>query len=414
MSPVTALAPGASLGVRRRLLSVLESALGGPGTIVSRLPAQTSSEPVLLLDADATEDEVATLWGMRSSRHVVAASGAWLVRDNGSDLRWEDPIRSPRESRMSVDLPLPGPFVGPASSLGGLADSDQWTSVRMWLSLATAWRRDGVVCLSARLRESALAAEVLPEMSDLEKLPRPRSNWRLANRVILPDAESRNADPSLKADASQLAIVGAQRSGTTWASNLFGSLEGFETVPERRTFDVLIEGFPACVHPPVVPVWQATFLTCCSSLLLGLAAKTQVVALVRDPIQIVRSMLFHWKHLRNVAALASRLAGTASPRQPLDQALLVISTAWKNLSHLMEVVPDRVVFVDYDSLCADPATVVAGAARSLGWDGDHSLAGVAVRRSELPRLTMAECHKIDQHLREPFLLLSNHAQTQPG
>ena len=55
------------------------------------------------------------------------------------------------------------------------------------------------------------------EMRELEQLERPKGNWWLRNRVILLDAERRQADIYLAPIPAQLAIVGAQRSGTTWA-----------------------------------------------------------------------------------------------------------------------------------------------------------------------------------------------------
>jgi hypothetical protein len=368
----------------------------------------SSVEPVLLLDEETTEEEVARLWSMRSSKYVVSASGVWLVRDDSGELRWEDATASPRQSRMSVDLPLAGPFVGPPSLLADLNDAHRWTDSRQWLSLATAWRRDGVLCLSARLRVSA-ADEHLPEMRELEQLERPKGNWWLRNRVILVDAERRKADVYLAPSPGQLAIVGAQRSGTTWAAELFSSVEGLKTVREGRAFDVLIEGFPPHVRPPVAPVWCATFLTCCRGLLMGLAARAKVVAVIRDPLAIVRSMFFNWKHLSNVAALVAGVSGEAAPKEPLDQALLVVSTAWENLLHLMEVAPDRIAFITYDSLCADPTSSVSAAARSLGLDGDVRPIAEKTRRSDLPRLTKTACDTIEQHLRDPFLVLSAHA-----
>jgi hypothetical protein len=408
---VTAVAPGTSAGTKRRLSKLVESALGVRSTVLSRLSPPSRVESVLLLDEMTTEEEVARLWSMRSPEHVVAASGLWLVRDEGSELRWEDATGSPHKSRVSVDLPLAGPFVGPPSLLGDLDDSHQWTDTRRWLSVATAWRREGVLCLSARLRASAIADESLPEMRELAQLERPKGNWWLRNRVILLDAERRKAEINLAPNPGQLAVVGAQRSGTTWASELFGSVEGLKTIREGRAFDVLIEGFPLNVKRSVTPVWHATFLTCCRGLLIGLAARAKVVALVRDPLEIVRSMFFNWKHLSNVAALAARLSDVAPPREPLDQAVLVVSTAWKNLLHLVEVAPDRIAFITYDSLCADPAPTVSAALRSLGLDGDlRSIAGAA-RRSDLPRLSKTECDTIELHLRDLFLRLSGHAES---
>jgi Sulfotransferase domain len=411
LTSITAVAPGASAGAKRRLSKLVESALGVRSTVLSRVSPSSRVESVLLLDEMTTEEEVARLWSMRSPEHVVAASGLWLVRDEGSELRWEDATGSPHRSRVSVDLPLAGPFVGPPSLLSDLDDSHQWTDTRRWLSLATAWRRNGVLCLSARLRASAIADEPLPEMRELEQLERPKGNWRLRNRVILLDAERRKAEVNLAPNPGQLAIVGAQRSGTTWASELLGSVEGLKTVREGRAFDVLIEGFPLSLKPSMAPVWQAAFLTCCRGLLIGLAARAKVVAVVRDPLEIVRSMFFNWKHLSNVAALVARLSDAAPPREPLDQAVLVVSTAWKNLLHLMEVAPDRIAFVTYDSLCADPTSTLNAAARSLGLEGDiRSIAGAA-RRSDLPRLSKTECDTIELHLRDLFLLLSGHAES---
>jgi hypothetical protein len=142
---------------------------------------------------------------------------------------------------------------------------------------------------------------------------------------------------------------------------------------------------------------------------MGLAAGAKVVAVIRDPLEIVRSMFFNWKHLSNVAALVAGLSGEAPPKEPLDQALLVISTAWRNLLHLKEVEPDRIAFITYDGLCADPTATVRAAARSLALDGDVRPIAVKTRRSDLPRLTKPECATIEQHLRDPFLVLSGHA-----
>ena len=388
---------------------IVESALGVRSTILSRVSKASSAESVLLLDEETTEEEVARLWSMRSPEHVVSASGLWLVRDNEGDLRWEDATTAPHRSRVSVDLPLEGPFVGPASLLADFNDAHEWTDTRRWLSLATAWRRNGVLCLSARLRPSAIPAEPLPEMRELEQLERPKGNWSLRNRVILLDAERRRADVNLAANPGQLAIVGAPRSGTTWAAELFGSVEGLKTVREGRSFDVLIEDFPLGIRPSLAPAWHATFLTCCPGLMMGLASRAKIVALVREPEAIVRSMLFNWKHLSNVAALVARLPDAAPPMEPLDQALLVVSTAWKNLLHLMEVAPDRIAFITYDSLCADPTSTVSAAARRLGIGGHVRPIAGAARPSDLPALSKTECDTIDEHLRETFLLLSGHA-----
>jgi sulfotransferase family protein len=142
---------------------------------------------------------------------------------------------------------------------------------------------------------------------------------------------------------------------------------------------------------------------------MGLAARAKVVAVIRDPLAIVRSMFFNWKHLSNVAALVAGVSGEAAPKEPLDQALLVVSTAWENLLHLMEVAPDRIAFITYDSLCADPTSSVSAAARSLGLDGDVRPIAEKTRRSDLPRLTKTACDTIEQHLRDPFLVLSAHA-----
>ena len=410
-SPVSAVAPGTSVGARTRLSKLVESALGVRSTILSRVAPSSSAEPMLLLDEETTEDEVARLWSMRSPDHVISASGLWLVRDGRSELGWEDATRSPRKSRVSVDLPLAGPFVGPPSLLADLNDAHRWTDTRRWLSLATAWRRDGVLCLSARLRLSAIAGEPLPEMLELEQLERPKGNWWVRNRVILLDAERRKAEINLAPNPGQLAVVGAQRSGTTWATELFGSVDGLKTIREGRAFDVLIEDFPLRVRSSAAPVWHATFLTCCRGLLMGLAARAKVVALVRDPLEIVRSMFFNWKHLSNVAALIARQSDAAPPREPLDQAVLVVSTAWKNLLHLMEVAPDRVAFITYDSLCADPTSTVSAAVRTLGLEADmRSIAGTA-RRSDLPRLSKTECDTIELHLRDLFVLLSGYAES---
>jgi hypothetical protein len=409
--PVTAVAPGTSAGAKRRLSKRVESALGVRNTILSRVSPSSSVESVLLLDEETTEEEVARLWSMRSAEHVVAGSGVWLVRDDARELRWEDATGSPHKSRVSVDLPLAGPFVGPPALLADLNDVHQWTDIRRWLSLATAWRRDGVLCLSARLRPSAVADEPLPEMRELEQLERPKGNWWLRNRVILLDAERREADVYLAPHPGQLAVVGAQRSGTTWATDLFGSVDGLKAIREGRAFNVLIEDFPLRVKSSVAPVWHATFLTCCRGLLMRLAARAKVVALVRDPLEIVRSMFFNWKHLSNVAALVARLSDAAPPKEPLDQAVLVVSSAWKNLLHLMDVAPDRIAVITYDSLCADPTSTISAAVRRLGLEGDVRPIGGAARRSDLPRLSKTECDTIELHLRDLFLLLSGHAES---
>ena len=401
-------APGASERTEGRLLKLVESALGVPARIVDRAPLTGSAEPALLLDRDTTAAEVKALWELRSPRHVVAASGGWLTGERDSR-GWTDAARWPHETRMSVDFALPGPLVGPLFALPQWSDSLGSTSCRPWLHLATEWRREGVVCLGARLRQSSARLDTGRELHELAELPRPRSDWWLANRFILPDAERRVADLSLPSDSRQLAIVGAQRSGTTWASELLGSVEGTETMHERRAFDLLIEGFPRATEPQGVPVWQTTFLTCCRHLLASLSTKASIVAVVRDPLAVVRSMLFNWSDLNNVASLVANVSGRPLPERELERAVLVISSAWSNLAELVRASPDGVTLVDYETLCGDPLGIVGQIARRLGWKGRVNVRLEPAPSREFPDLNPADRRTIERELREPFLALASQA-----
>jgi hypothetical protein len=398
------LVPGADRRTKAQVRKLVESVLGARARAIERSHRSDSAEPVLLLDRKTTAAEVEALWQLRSPRHIAAAAGGWLTTDSGSD-QWVDPAQRPQDSRMSVDFALPGPLVAPLDLLPAWTEEPERTHAREWLLLAAEWRRRWVVCLGSRLRESSIAFDCRRELDVLAELPRPRSDWWLANRFILPDAERRRASLGLETESGQAAVVGAQRSGTSWAAELLGSVAGNQTMHERRTFDLLIEGFPRVATPDGLPVWQTTFLTCCRHLLTNLSTRSHVLALVRHPIAVVRSMLFNWPDLANVASLVARVSGRHAPERELDQAVLIVSTAWANLEGLVRASSDRGTVIEYEALCSEPDGVVCQISRRLGWKGGVDLRAETAPERSFPQLEAAARRTVERELHDLYLAL---------
>lgn len=353
---------------------------------------------VCLVDESTSPDEVETLWRFRCDGVVLVSRGAWSVAPG----RLQDSFELPHEPRSTVDVALPGPLVGPVGEVSGLLAALLRFHPVDWNACSRRWAGQGVPVVSLRLRSGQ------PAIDDLRGAATPRSRvrigWRAGNLVALPDAERRGA--LVRVPAPGVAVVGAQRSGTTMMAQLLGRADRLVTVPEKRCLRTLIDAHE--LGRPRVDrlVWHATFLTPCAQLLSAVCDQLPVIAMIRSPAAVVRSMLSNWQGLDDVSQLVTR-TGSGAMRSRLDTAISIVRRSWQNLLRETDT-RQEVVIVDYAKCVLEPDSCVEAACARLGLDASvgPELAGL-VSRPTAPgqlgagqtRRVMAECAGLYERLR---------------
>lgn len=324
---------------------------------------------VLAADTATTTDEVRALAALWTDGSVVGARGLWSRSSGCSFERAADPFWS-RGGRVSVDTLLPGPVLLPAGEL-----KETWPdpseSLDSWVRASRLIDDAGISVRCARLRPAfphypAVNAELVG-WGMLPVTRRHYLNWRDISRVVLPFCERFGLTVTIPA-GEHAAVVGPQRSGTTWLARSLGLLEGARTMSELVSFDVLIDEFLAPSHVPPLTVWQATFLTACSGLLRSLAESAQLIGVVRDPCGIVWSMLHNWppRDLRNAGAVACFSRSVAQPQTPIELAALIVEAAWTAMIRQQQDDSGRAWLIAYEDLVRAPVRVLEALAGRLG------------------------------------------------
>lgn len=361
--------------------------------MVERSVAVVSDDPGVTVFSDdrTTLGELQQLLEFAGADRIVCVAGAYI----GQDQKWHDAAQRTDAARMTVDAVAPGPFVGPSRLVLNLATGARTVD---WGAIVARAMDMRIPCLTLRLRE----AGTVVGHRYLRPPARVRLNWSLANRVVLVNAEYRQACVAAEPSWDRpIAVIGAQRSGTTALANLLGALPGRTTVRERRTFDAIIEGWPIRLpRPDAQPTFHATFLTVCRGLLGSLAAAMPLVAVVRPPADIVRSMLFHWRDVENVATLAAMVSRVTLPRDPLEQAILVVSRAWDNLLRLRANGAVMVV-VEYEQFCRSPEQTLGAVAETLGLAGPRRVVNERPT-ADFPRLSSHDAVRVHRALMVRF------------
>lgn len=353
---------------------------------------------VCLVDESTSPNEVETLWRFRCDGVVLVSRGAWSVAPG----RLHDSFELPHEPRSTVDVALPGPLLAPMGEVSGLLAALSGFRPVDWNACSRRWAGQGVPVVSLRLRSGQ------PAIDDLQGATTPRSRvrigWHAANLVALPDAERRGA--VVRVPASGVAVVGAQRSGTTMMSHLLGRTDRLVTVPEKRCLRTLIDEHQLGRPRVGRLVWHATFLTPCEQLLSAVCDQLPVIAMIRSPEEVVRSMLYNWQGLDDVSQLVTR-TGSGASWSRLDTAISIVRRSWQNLLRETETRQD-VVIVDYAKCLLEPGCCVEAACARLALDASvgPELANV-VSRSTAPgqlqdrqtRRVMARCAGLYERLR---------------
>lgn len=344
-------------GPSRTAAERLASELGQRGQ-----SAQVVSDPTaalgrcVVLDHTTTVEEVFDLLDLSDDLSIACARGLW--RSSGESAEPSSPYRS-RSPRLGLDAALPGPCVVPVGA-ARLSCPFRSRSLQDWLMASRLWRRAGFQLLGGRIRPAELGNghllqhEVETHLADLARV---RTPWSIVNRHVLPMAERSAAELQMP-PGRHLAVVGAQRSGTTFITVCLGRLGGGAHLGEEATVDVLLDGFPTPHQEPTITAWQATFLTPCRSLLAELQGAARLVAVIREPASIVASMLNDWSGLDDVSTLVSRLSGQPRPATPLEQAVQIIEVAWTRIAEALDGDRDPLV-VSYEDVVSRPARTLA-------------------------------------------------------
>lgn len=333
-----------------------------PGATRITLADAHPADLACLVDESTSHEELAALWRFRCDGVVLASRGAW----SSGPGRLEDSADHPHEARSTVDVALPGPLLGSVAQVSALLPALRRFRPIGWSECSRRWAAAGVPVASLRLRPAGSA------LAELHGTALPRSRvrmgWRVGNLVALPDAERRGA--SLCVPAPGVAVVGAHRSGTTMMAHLLGQADHVETMREKRCLRTLVDG-----HAPgrTAPggsradrfVWHATFLAPCERLVSAVCARLPLIAMIRSPDEIVRSMLHNWQGLDDVARLLERTGGDL-PRSRLDSAISIVHRSWRNLLQATQTGQEAVI-LDYATCVRQPDHCVEAAYARLGF-----------------------------------------------
>jgi len=164
---------------------------------------------------------------------------------------------------------------------------------------------------------------------------RETAGWTLINGELLPAAERGGRGIVLPSHARNIGILGAHRSGTTWLANLVGeAVEACRPFEKAGALHILGERSVPSGHDSYV--WQGTFLVPCASLATRFAEGTFTVLILRDPADIVRSMVHNWAGLEDVVRLVERVSGTRPSGTPPERSIAVLGRSLEVIRRLFE------------------------------------------------------------------------------
>lgn len=179
-----------------------------------------------------------------------------------------------------------------------------------------------------------------------------KASWSDINRVLLPRLELTAGTLNLP-PGRNVAVLGPHRSGTTWLANLLADSLVADRPFEKDCARMLLGTSPATAASR--RVLQGTFLMPCPRLGADLAARCFAIAIVRDPVAVVRSMVHNWLGLADSAALVEAVHGLTLPSGPVDRATAVLEVSMRQLSrHLSNGLIDAAVTYDHVIGATDP------------------------------------------------------------
>ena len=262
---------------------------------------------------------------------------------------------------------LPGPIVAPSALL-----AQGWPRVD---DAAATWiRQCALLDQSIQLwaidhrapEDDFWTDEALVEYARLLRRGRPRSDWEDVNRFLLPRAEAVLDRLPFPTGKDHVAVVGAQRTGTTWMTMSLRGLANCIGFTEEMSVDVLIDGFLTPQVRANLLAWHCTFLTSCPRLLSLLAKEVRIIVMFRDPHETVWSLLNHFGGLPHVIDLLRRLGHRVEDLERSRQAIQIVEIAWQNILSLVEDSATNVKLVQYEDLVASPKQIFGDVARWLG------------------------------------------------
>lgn len=196
--------------------------------------------------------------------------------------------------------------------------------------------------------------------------------WAEINRVLLPELERSTGTVRLP-PGDHVAVVGPHRSGTTWLANLLGDGLAADRPYEKDCARILLGTSTATDETR--RVLQGTFLMPCPRVAASLAAQCFTVAIVRDPVDVVRSMVHNWSGLEDVSALVEAVHGLSLPVDRVDRASTILGVSMRELLELLSHGLIDVA-VTYACLVGASDTVFGAVA-----DGRSAVAPSATRRA---------------------------------
>ncbi len=235
--------------------------------------------------------------------------------------------------------------------------------------------------------------------------------WGPINRSLLPAAEWRGSHLVLPSQSRNIGVLGAYRSGTTWLANLLAEGTGAHRLFEKAGALCLL-GRRRIEPGRATYLWQGTFLGPCERLVTAFARETATVLILRDPADVVRSMVHGWAGLDDVCALTSAVGRTHPSGDAVDRAIDVLDGLLELLGDVLAAgLIDAVT--TFEDVARDPQSEVERIAAIVGVPCGRAVRDPQRKGHHVERLPAAAEELIEARLGGSYRRLLVAARSRP-